>query len=143
VRADGRNAVVYRAKSNGHIAELSWAQGEPTWVSSDILPGITVTPLEDVAPYTRGDGVDVVVYRGSAGIIYEVARTGGTWSWTGPYNLTNVTQAPAAAALPTGYVRDDGTSTVVFRASSTNHIWEMALQNGVWLLAHDLTPNGS
>jgi hypothetical protein len=144
VRKDSVNAVVYRSSDN-HIRELSLSTVVWDWHPADLSTNpSSPAPLAtgNPAAYVRSDGYSVVVFRGASNNhIYELALPlgGTTWQWG---DLSQITSAPPAASDPVGYVRADGTNTVVFRSVNDNHVRELTLSGTNWSAA-DLSANAS
>lgn len=127
VRADGIDAVVYRASSN-QIVELALLSSGWTW--SYLTPAGAPLAASDATPtgYKRSNGYSAVVYRTAANQIVELSLGSSNWAWS--YLAPSGT--PAAASDPVAYVRSDFTNAVLYR-SSANHIVELALVSTGWV----------
>ena len=134
-------AVVY-VTDDGHIHEIAL---KGTWQDRDLTAAagapVTYSGLPQPMAYRRSDGVSMVVYRGTDDHIHslylDLLRQGNDWQevwhWA---DLSAITGSPAAASDPTGYVRSDGISTVVYTGSD-GHIHDLRLETD-WIWA-DLT----
>jgi hypothetical protein len=122
VRADGRNAIVYRSGTG--LVEVALMDAGWTWNWLPIIPGST--PTGDPAAYVRADGLSAVLYRTSYNHIIELSEVGTGNNPTG-WLATDLTiaiyGAPLASSDPTAYVRSDGLSSVLFR--SGDQIFEL------------------
>jgi hypothetical protein len=134
-------AVVY-VTDDGHIHEIAL---KGTWQDRDLTAAagapVSYSGISQPMAYRRSDGVPMVVYRGTddhiLSLYLELLRQGNDWQevwhWA---DLSAITGSPAAASDPTGYVRSDGISTVVYTGSD-GHIHDLRLETG-WIWA-DLT----
>jgi hypothetical protein len=125
-RSDGHSAIDY-ANPSAHVAELSlsghtWSFGDLTHLTG--APG----PAGDIANYVRSDVTNAVVYRSSDGHIRELSLPVGATSWHAG-DLISLTGGTASAGNPSGYVRSDAWSTVVYRGTDA-HIHELGLAPG-------------
>lgn len=135
IRTDNTSAIVYRTTSN-HIEELR--RNGTSWVAGDLsAPTNATAATGNPAAYPRSDGYSVVVYRGTNNHIFELALPPGSSTWQ-VADLSTVTGAPNAASDPVGYVRADGTNTVVYRSVNDGHIRQLSLISNGWQAA-DLT----
>jgi hypothetical protein len=96
VRSGRVNTVVYRGSDN-HIHEFSLPFDGATWTAGD-LTAITgaATAAGDPVGYTRSDGINSVVYRGTDNHIHEIYLGGTRWA-TG--DLTALTGAAGTAGI--------------------------------------------
>src|SRR5262249_54147020 len=110
-----------------HIEELRL--NGSTWNAGD-LSAITgaVAAVGNPAGYTRSDGFNAVLFRGSNNHVYELGLPAGSSQWQ-VGDLTAITGAPVAASDPVGYVRADATNAVLF-VSSDGHVRELSLPMG-------------
>jgi hypothetical protein len=129
VRSDKINSVVYRGKNN-HIYELY--RRADSWISGDLstLAGAPEA-LGDPAVYVRNDKTNSVVYRGKNNHIYELYLGAGAWHFRDLFAVADWAPAGGASGDPAGYVRSDGTDSVVYRGTD-NHIYELYLSAGSW-----------
>jgi hypothetical protein len=127
VRSDNVNAVIYRGLDN-HIYELSQAP-KSSWRVDDLsqIAHALVPAAGDPTPYVRSDNINVVVYRGSDGHIYELSQAPKS-SWRVD-DLSQIADAPPATGDPAGYVRSDHVNVVVYRGPDS-HIHELSLSQG-------------
>lgn len=119
VRSDGRNTIVYIAADNRihEIAtDLSGASDKDLFTASDE----TVAPSSEPWGYKRGDGINAVVYVGSDGTLRELSLFVGHPCGAKPWcrGLIQAAVAPASVR-PSGYVRADGLSAVVYVSNDT------------------------
>ena len=127
-RFDNTNAVVYRGSDND-IHELS--KGGSPWSDGDlnIVSHASGVPAQgNPIGYVRSDNKNAVIYRGSDNHLHEFGlAVGGAWEHN---DLTSVSGLHSSlAGDPMGYVRTDGLTTVVYRATD-GHIHELGLTNG-------------
>jgi hypothetical protein len=127
-RSDNTNAVVYRGSDND-IHELG--KGGSPWSDGDlnIVSHASGFPAQgNPMGYVRSDNKNAVIYRGSDNHLHEFGlAVGGAWEHN---DLTSVSGLHSSlAGDPMGYVRTDGLTTVVYRATD-GHIHELGLTNG-------------
>lgn len=140
-RIDDTTAVYYRS-TDGHVHETlkgtSWTAAADRDLT--VLANAPVA-VDDVSAYQRVCSLpsgqvcayadkDAVVYRGPAGHVYELTRSQTSGRWV-VYDLTALTNAPAASGRPIGYQRwyplnKTEAFAVVFRDGS-GHINELSL----------------
>jgi hypothetical protein len=134
VRSDGMDTVVF-AGSDGHVRQLYRPAG---WQSDDLSgAGVGVMAGHRPAGYVRSDEMNAVVYRGTDNHIHELSLTAGAPAWSNT-DLSQAASLPSSpAGDPTGYVRADGTSSVVYRGLN-GHVMELALLGTSWF-AYDLS----
>lgn len=114
---NGTNAIVYRSTTN-QVIELYLVGGQWHW--GQIGSGATGDPTA----YVRTDGVEVALFRNSAGHIIELTNT--PWQ---AWNLTSITGASASTTNPAVYHRRDGYNAVLFETSA-NHVGELYWKPG-------------
>jgi hypothetical protein len=138
-RADGVNAIVYR--SGGSLIEIALTD---TWRWYFLPLRPQTTPLGDPAAYVRADGVSAVLYRTSTSHIIELALVGApaaaTQGWASDDLNNSAGGAPIADGEPTGFVRSDGYSSVLYRSGTqvtelyqnvSNHVWNWGQPTGL------------
>jgi len=89
--------------------------------------------------FVRSDGIPSVVYADQQSFLHELAFVGDRWKATAlsvaanapPLSPTGSTGLGVGGG-PTGYVRGDGVTAVVF-CGSDNHVHELALIGGQWV----------
>lgn len=131
-RSDGVSSVVYVDVSN-RIQELALPNGSG-WSLSN-FSGLTGSTTRVAVPFTRGDDIDTIVYINTDGHVREAALVNGTWISN---DLSGLVGAPNAlnpvggvGSIPSGYVRGDNISTIVYQAAD-RHVIELHLVNGTW-----------
>jgi hypothetical protein len=134
------NSVVCRG-FNHHIFELALGPGAAAWVLND-LSGAAGAPEAqgDPAGYRRSDPVSAVVYRGFDNHIHELYRPVGAVTWHhGDLSAALGMWPPGSVSDPVGYVRSDGTNSVVYRGIYGG-IHELSLPSGAgaWTNEGDL-----
>jgi hypothetical protein len=116
-RSDGYNTIVYVANDN-HVHELATfgtpSSGTGAWSDADLsfAAGTFTEPTSDAWGYKRSDNCNAVVYATDGNLHQLALCPGGGWS----YSLLP-TASPALGGLhrrPSGYVRADGVTTVVY-----------------------------
>ena len=132
-------AVVYVGQ-DGSIHEIAlkgvW-KGRNLTVASG-APGAP-GPSSRVMAFRRGDGVSMVLYRGTDMHVHclylAFVQVGGAWieEWTWA-DLTAIAVAPDAASDPWGYVRSDGIAAVVY-SGNDGGVHELRLE-GTWQWAN-------
>jgi len=137
VRSDGYTTATYRA-ADGHIWELSMAPGQSSWTGSTDLSGAGVpTAAGDPVPYVRRDGVNAIVFRVTDGRVGELALVNGGWAFGDLNQASNGAPLAKDTSTPTGYVRADGVTVVVYE-SAAGRVIELALVQSGWVQS-DLT----
>lgn len=130
VRADGGNAIVYRAADN-HVKEIYAAPGSG-WSLGDISStagALTASQLAsgDAVGFVRSDGASSIVYRSADNHIRGIyLAAGASWVPEDPWALSGAPSTALAVGNPSVYVRSDGISAIVYRSSDGN-IHELAL----------------
>lgn len=127
VRSDQVNAVLYRG-SNEHIYEISLPFNGAAWKLGD-LTTLTGAPPAGVGPlgYRRSDYVNAVLYVGAGNNhVYELSLplNGAAWKLG---DLTALTGAPAAASIPSAFVRSDQVNSVQYVGQTNGQIYELYL----------------
>jgi hypothetical protein len=145
MRSDGYTSIVYRGAGDGHVREIySWDL--KSFFNGDISgqPDVGApAALGNPYGYTRHDGTNAVVFRGTDNNIWELFLDAQGWHSGNLQQQTSLTSpCPTAAGDPAAYVRSDGASAVVFR-SSQNNLIELSVRSGTgWLPWADLTFQG-
>ncbi len=114
--------VVYRG-GDGHLHELDWVGVAPV-VYGGNLTGTISAPKAAGNPsaFVNGSGVNIVVYRSTAGEILSVYWSDGP---SGLDELSSVAGTPAAAGDPVAYyTAHDDTHQVVYLGND-GHLWEL------------------
>ncbi|MBN2149291.1 MAG: FG-GAP repeat protein [Anaerolineales bacterium] len=139
-QSDLTPALVYTS-DDGHIHEIAlkgrWHERDLTAAAGAPLAQIYARPMGVV----RSDGVPMVVYRGTDYHVYAIyleQQAGSPWRETWHVaDLCQITGSPDALSDPYGFVRSDGTTTVLYTGID-EHIHELRLEGGNWIWA-DLT----
>jgi len=137
VKPDQTTALLY--VSPPALKELALAPGG-TWTSTNLLSCSQAPPpsfIRWLTGFVRSDGIASVVYADTQNFLHELAFVGGRWLATA---LSETAKAPPVSTVapqsggggPTGYVRGDGVTAVVY-CGSDNHIHERALIAGQWV----------
>jgi hypothetical protein len=131
VNWDNGNSVVCRG-FNHHIFELALPPGAVAWQLID-LSAVAGAPEAqgDPAGYRRSDPVSSVAYRGFDNHIHELYRlVGGAGTWRHGDLSAAIDRFWDAAGDPVGYIRSDGTNSVVYRGI-VGRLHELSLPPGV------------
>jgi hypothetical protein len=139
MRSDGYFSILYKDVLS-YIHEIFRVGGpyslEPgnTWGTGNLGVQTYGNPFG----YTRHDGINAVVCRGSDGRIYEVWLGSNGWNWNSLFEQTGLPDSPTPTASgdPVAYVRSDGASAVLYR--SGNEIIELAIAGEAWAHWRDL-----
>lgn len=141
VRADGINAVIFRAE-DGHVHELA-LEGGTRWTHWDLTAaagaptGAAQQPSGSVHAFARPDGVTAVLYASDDGRVRQL-RLGTDRSWRSQ-TLTSSGNPKAHGHGLTGYIRTDGVVAIVYRGKD-KHLYELTRDaNGEFDVLHDLT----
>lgn len=131
-RSDGVTSVIYVDVSN-RIQELTLPVGG-SWSLTN-FSGLTGSSTNVAVPFTRSDDINTIVYINSDGHVREAALVNGTWVTNDLSGLVGAPNAlnPAggAGSIPSGYVRGDNITTIVYQAAD-HHVIELHLVNGTW-----------
>jgi hypothetical protein len=134
-RSDGKRAVVFRGTYD-HIYEIALPVEGAAWASSDVTIRAGVAPAAgDPWVYTRSDGANAIVFRGTDSHIYEAIESAGSWVAT---DVTTAAHDIGASGSPIAYARTDGINDIVFRAMD-GHIHVNDKHPVLGWIANDLT----
>jgi len=128
IRADGHPAIVYvRGNEDRHIYEVvdNGPGASPPFTETDLhqASGETLPSTSGPWAYKRHDGLNAVVFASHDARLHELTW-GASCSSTGQTFCAGVIPAVASASLfdrPSGYVRADGRSAVVYQGSGSVH----------------------
>jgi hypothetical protein len=131
VRSDGQSAIVYLGVDS-HIHELLWTGS--VWGHWD-LSACAKAPkpaASDPTGFVRADSANDVVYRAENDHVIELQLfpscpndEANCWLIA---DLTSVVNgSPAASGTPTGYIRHDDTSSIVYFGATNGHVDELAI----------------
>ena len=114
--------VVYRG-GDGHLHELDWVGVAPVVYGGNLTGTISApTAAGDPSAFANGSGVNIVVYRSTAGEILSVYWSDGP---SGLDELSAVAGTPAAVGDPVAYyTAHDDTHQVVYLGDD-GHLWEL------------------
>jgi hypothetical protein len=130
-RADTLAGVAYVNTTTGHLHALSLSWGGQ-WTSSD-LTDLTGADASRGTPFAlqRTDGLLSIFAqaRHGGGSIVEVLGDGTDWS-TGSLG--------GASSGPTGFIRSDGVSSLIYVDTSSGHVLERTLDDHGWSQPFDL-----
>jgi hypothetical protein len=148
LRSDHFNSIVYRGPDN-HIYELfsrngvNWDFGFP-WANAWAANGSSAPVAAAGNPfgYVRHDGTNAILYRGTDNHVYELWMSSTGWQVGDVTGLAHAASWQLAAGDPSGYVRADGTTAVVYRSVSGD-IMEVPLNSTTgWQTVGDLSSWG-
>ncbi|GJM40112.1 MAG: hypothetical protein DHS20C20_03940 [Ardenticatenaceae bacterium] len=127
---NGTYHVIYRG-GTGYINEL-WYSNSTGWRQNNIGQ-LTNAPIAEGKPSAyvwEQNESQHVFYKDEAGHVQEIwYRDDGGWQHN---NLSEITNAPAAASDPFGYVwSENGSQHVIYRGEN-NHIYEIWKRFGNW-----------
>lgn len=128
IRADDDDAVIYRTEDDRlqelYLTPTSWFASAVTSAS------VGVEVLGNPAAYVRSDLRNAIVYRGVDKQIHEASADWNGHDWI-DVNLSIASSAGHADDAPSGYVRADGTDSVVYRGDD-EHVYELHRNGAGW-----------
>ena len=133
--------VVYRA-GDGHLHELDWVGVAPVVYGGNLTGTISApTAAGNPSAFANAAGVNIVVYRSTAGEILSVYWSDGP---SGLDELSGVAGTPTAVGDPAAYyTAHDDTHQVVYLGAD-GHLWELYWQGVAPVAGWDLTaPSGA
>jgi hypothetical protein len=118
VRADQTSAIVFR-DGGGAVYELARRESTSCWSLSNLASAEgSHLAAGDPMGFVRADRTSSVIYLSADGHIQELSLMFGVSSWelNDLMNSFSVAETPpTAVGQPRGYVRNDGTTAVVYR----------------------------
>jgi hypothetical protein len=117
-RNDTSNDVVYRGTDN-KIYDIYLTPGS-SWAFANLsaLSSASVAASGTPRPFSRADGSNDVLFRGTDNNVYDIYLTPGLgWAFA---NLTSLSGAPVTASDPAPYVRSDSSNDILFRGTDNN-----------------------